>query len=310
MSSRLLRSRAPARLVRAQGRARRSTRVRNRYTRCWPRRCASRPAVYAVWIALALLLVPMYMFSPERARAARGPGRHLRRASTSRPTRRLEQVDDLLGARSASIFASTPEFEHSFQITLPERAASAAWSLKPWNERKRSVFPIEHELNMKLGRHHRHPRARVPAAGAAQPGPVPGRVRHRLDRRARRARAVRRSAGAGRRWRAGSSRSRPSSTCASTRRTAEIVIDRDKVGVDGPDHGAGRRRPVGDARRQLRQPLQHRRAQLQGHPAGRARRAADAGRSSTTSTSSGPNGRLIPLGADRDAARAASSRAR
>ena len=65
----------------------------------------------------------------------------------------------------------------------------------------------------------------------------------------------------------------------------------------GADHGAGRRRSGVDAGRQLRQPLQHRRAQLQGDPAGRARRAPDARRSWTTSTSPGPGGQLIPLSA-------------
>ena len=54
---------------------------------------------------------------------------------------------------------------------------------------------------------------------------------------------------------------------------------------------------VGDAGRQLRQPLQHRRAQLQGDPAGRARRRGSRPSSSTTSTSPGPDGQLIPLGA-------------
>ncbi len=56
---------------------------------------------------------------------------------------------------------------------------------------------------------------------------------------------------------------------------AEVVFDRDKVRVAGRRPGAGRPRPLDAARRQLRQPLQHPGPQLQGHPAGQARRAAD-----------------------------------
>ena len=65
----------------------------------------------------------------------------------------------------------------------------------------------------------------------------------------------------------------------------------------GADDAAGRRRPVVDAERQLRQPLQHRRPQLQGDPADRARGAADGSTSCPTSTSPGRAAGSIPLSA-------------
>ena len=58
---------------------------------------------------------------------------------------------------------------------------------------------------------------------------------------------------------------------------AEVVFDRDKLRSQGVDLQPGRPGPLHAARRQLRQPLQHPGPQLQGHSAGQAQRAADAG---------------------------------
>ena len=112
--------------------------------------------------------------------------------------------------------------EHArVRAQLPDHAsrpaASAACCSSRGSERERSIFPIQAELNAKLMRHHRRPRAGVPAAGAAERRPLPGRVRDRLDRRARGASSASPSSSCRRRPRAGSSRSRRSSTCASTR---------------------------------------------------------------------------------------------
>jgi multidrug efflux pump len=46
-------------------------------------------------------------------------------------------------------FASVPEFEQSFQITLPTFGFGGA-IMKPWNERERSIFEIQQELTQKL----------------------------------------------------------------------------------------------------------------------------------------------------------------
>ena len=58
---------------------------------------------------------------------------------------------------------------------------------------------------------------------------------------------------------------------------AEVVFDRDKLRSQGVDLSQAGRDLVDAARRQLRQPLQHPGPQLQGHPAGQARGAPDAG---------------------------------
>ena len=87
----------------------------------------SRPASTRSGSCCRSCSIPLYMFSPEGAGAQRGPERHLRRDrgarqrdawSRSRPT--PPQV--------GQIFASTPEFEHSFQISFPTRASAACCS--------------------------------------------------------------------------------------------------------------------------------------------------------------------------------------
>ncbi len=58
---------------------------------------------------------------------------------------------------------------------------------------------------------------------------------------------------------------------------AEVVFDRDKLRAQGVNLASGGPGPLDDARRQLRQPVQHPGPQLQGHPADQAQRAPDAG---------------------------------
>ncbi len=78
---------------------------------------------------------------------------------------------------------SVPEAEQTFQITFPDNGF-AGLVLKPWGERKRTVFQIMPEVQAKVSsipgirtlcRH---------AARAARRRAVPGRVRHRRHGRA------------------------------------------------------------------------------------------------------------------------------
>ena len=120
--------------------------VRTRYSKMLAGTLNFRPAVYAVWIVLSLLLIPLYQFSPGEL-APHEDQSFVFGAIDVPANATLEQVttySSLVG----KAFAETPEFEHSFQISFPS-AGFGGMALKPWTERKRSVFPIEHELNMK-----------------------------------------------------------------------------------------------------------------------------------------------------------------
>jgi multidrug efflux pump len=122
-------------------------RIKNGYTRALAATLRFRPAVYAVWITLSLLIIPMYMFSAkelapyEDQSVVFGALEVPANASLEQVTTYSEQV--------GRIFKSTPEFEHSFQITFPTGGFGGAL-LKSWRDRKREVFPIQAELNQKL----------------------------------------------------------------------------------------------------------------------------------------------------------------
>jgi multidrug efflux pump len=122
-------------------------RLKSGYTRGLAATLRFRPAVYAVWITLSLLIIPMYMFSAkelapiEDQSVVFGAIETPANASLEQVTTYTEQV--------GRIFKSTPEFEHSFQITFPTQGFGGML-LKSWRDRERTVFPIQAELNEKL----------------------------------------------------------------------------------------------------------------------------------------------------------------
>jgi multidrug efflux pump len=146
MSSRLLRAEHQHRWF-ARKVERAFDAVRGRYTRMLAGTLGYRPAVYAVWIVLALLLVPMYMFSPGEL-APHEDQSFVFGAIDVPANATLEQVTTY-SSQVADAFAATPEFMHSFQISFPT-GGFGGMALKPWTQRQRSVFPVEHELNLKL----------------------------------------------------------------------------------------------------------------------------------------------------------------
>ena len=102
---------------------------------------ARRPMVYAVWIGLTLLMIPMF----KLAWAAKEPAPTedqgvIFGALETPPDATIEQTSfyaDVVG-RS---FATFPDHEQSFQLTFPD-SGFGGMVLKPWGERKRTVFQI------------------------------------------------------------------------------------------------------------------------------------------------------------------------
>ena len=120
-----------------------------------------RPVVYASWIVLTILVVPMYMFSPKELAPNEDQGVVFgaldvpANATLEQLTPYSEQVN--------RIFMQTPEFDHSFQITFPTQGFGGML-VKPWEDRKRSIFPIQEEVAQKLSR----------IAGVRAPAFLPG----------------------------------------------------------------------------------------------------------------------------------------
>ncbi len=107
----------------------------------------ARWAVYTVWIVLSLLVVPMYMFSPGELAPTEDQG-VVFGAIDVPANATLEQLTPHTGEIFRR-FKSTPEFDHSFQITFPSNGFGGM-IVKPWGERTRPIGPIQQELAAKL----------------------------------------------------------------------------------------------------------------------------------------------------------------
>ena len=109
------------------------------------RRCAIRPAVYVVWIVLvARWSCRMYMFSPGELAPHRGPGRRVRR------DRRARQRDARAGhalhrAGRSQASSRRPSSTTASRSRFPS-GGFGGMLVKPWDERKRSIFQIQQEL--------------------------------------------------------------------------------------------------------------------------------------------------------------------
>jgi multidrug efflux pump len=121
--------------------------VRTTYDRALGATLGARPAVYVVWIVLSLMVVPLYLLSPSELAPNEDQG-VVFGALDVPANATLEQLDPYV-TQVQHIFGSEPEFEQSFQITFPGSGFGGMLA-KPWDERKRSIFPIQVELNGKL----------------------------------------------------------------------------------------------------------------------------------------------------------------
>jgi multidrug efflux pump len=117
--------------------------VKSAYARALALTLRTRGAVYAAWIAMALAVVPLYMFSPAELAPNEDQG-VVFGAIDVPPNATLEQLTPYT-AEVNKAFSSIPEFAQSFQITFPTGGFGGAL-MKPWSERERSIFPIQAEL--------------------------------------------------------------------------------------------------------------------------------------------------------------------
>ena len=148
MSSKLLRpTEHPGRLVRLIDRG--FDWIRRTYSGLLERALGARPAAYAVWLVVTALVVPMYLLSPKELAPPEDQG-VVFGAIDVPANATIEQLVPYT-EQTQRIFASEPEFEQSFQATFPYGGFGGAL-MKPWDQRERSIFPIQEELSGKLTR--------------------------------------------------------------------------------------------------------------------------------------------------------------
>src|ERR1700729_1022610 len=123
--------------------------IHRAYSRALDVTLRTRPAVYTVWIVLTLLVVPLYLFSPKELAPAEDQGVVFGAIGVP-ANATLEQLMPFVDQVNADL-TSTPEFDHSFQITFPG-GGFGGMLVKPWDERSRNIFAIQEELTPKLNR--------------------------------------------------------------------------------------------------------------------------------------------------------------
>lgn len=122
-------------------------RLRTVYGRWVDVTLANRPAVYVIWVTLSLAAVGFFVMSPTELAPKEDQG--IIFGAISPPANAtLEQVT-YYTERAYDVFASIPEKEHTFQIAQPAMGFGGML-VKPWSERKRTIFEIEPEVTAAL----------------------------------------------------------------------------------------------------------------------------------------------------------------
>ncbi|MBI5905148.1 MAG: efflux RND transporter permease subunit [Deltaproteobacteria bacterium] len=114
-------------------------RLKTVYGRLLDATLATRPAVYAVWIAVSIAAVPMFLMSAKELAPLEDQGVIFGIIDASANST-LDQ-NRIFSAEANRIFRSEPETDFTFQITFPT-SGFGGMVVKPWSERKRNVFQI------------------------------------------------------------------------------------------------------------------------------------------------------------------------
>ena len=122
-------------------------RLKNFYGRLLDITLAARPAVYAVWLVISLLAIPMFTMSAKELAPVEDQG-VIFGILDSAANSTIDQ-NSRFAAAVNKIFMSEPETEFTFQITMPNSGFSGMVT-KPWGERKRTIFQIMPDVQQKL----------------------------------------------------------------------------------------------------------------------------------------------------------------
>ena len=118
--------------------------IKTRYLKLLGATLERRPLVYMVWIGLTIFVIPMYIYSPQELAPNEDQG-GVFGALEVPANASLEQVS-AYSQQVEEKFEKVPEFDHSFQITFAN-TGFGGMVVKPWSQRKRSIFPIQEELS-------------------------------------------------------------------------------------------------------------------------------------------------------------------
>jgi multidrug efflux pump len=123
--------------------------VRGLYTRLLSGTLRFRPVVLTLWVIVAVLMIPFYMFSQKELAPAEDQGIVFSIIQSSANST-LDQTN-LFTKQVYDVFHSIPESESIFQITQPT-GGFGGMVTKPWSERKKTAQQLLVEASGKLSK--------------------------------------------------------------------------------------------------------------------------------------------------------------
>jgi multidrug efflux pump len=123
-------------------------RLKNGYGRLLASTLSARPAVYAVWLLITALTVPMFSMSANELAPTEDQGVIFGILDASANST-LDQNSHFAAAVN-EVFRSVKETDFTFQITFPNSGFNGM-VVRPWADRDRDIFRIKTEVEQKLG---------------------------------------------------------------------------------------------------------------------------------------------------------------
>ncbi|HSP93345.1 MAG TPA: efflux RND transporter permease subunit, partial [Thermoanaerobaculia bacterium] len=121
--------------------------VRKTYARLLTGTLNYRPVVFALWVIVALLIVPFYMFS-QRELAPKEDQSVVFGLIQAAPNATIDQTK-LFSSQVHDVYRSFPEAESIFQITAPN-GGFGGMVTKPWSQRKKTTEQLQVEAAGRL----------------------------------------------------------------------------------------------------------------------------------------------------------------
>jgi len=122
-------------------------RLKQAYGRRLDATLSARPAVYAVWIAVSLLALPMFVMSAKELAPTEDQGVIFGIVDAAANST-LDQ-NSFFAAEINRAFQSEPETQFTFQVTFAS-SGFGGMVVKPWDERQRNIFQILPDVQQKL----------------------------------------------------------------------------------------------------------------------------------------------------------------
>jgi multidrug efflux pump len=116
-------------------------RLKNFYARVLDWTLARRPMVYTVWIGLFLLTIPMFNMAWKAKEPAPNEDQGVIFGALETPPDATIEQTSFYADVAGRAFATVKEHDQIFQLTFPG-SGFGGMVLKPWGERKRTVFQI------------------------------------------------------------------------------------------------------------------------------------------------------------------------